>query len=377
MREITLSKPASLRLGAQLGRGSMATVYRAVATRSLGVEAAVAVKVFDVVASDEHESIFEILARAVSDAACVRHPNVVQTLDLGCIGLLQPFIVSELVEGRPLTALLDAYQSTSRRMPLDLALFIGLEIAEALAGARRACSSAGVRLGLTHGELSPSDVLLSWNGEVKVTDFGLAAAARAASSVRSFSMLARRARSLAPEVARGRVGDARSDVFSLGVTLRAMMLGPRFPAAISDGQALELARDGAVVGGVFDPKLPDELTAILKRAIELDPNKRYPHAGALAVDLRHVAYAMGVGDGRAFLRAALPRVLGASAADDEITSELVAPRRSQPEPTDRFARLRGDRPSGTLARALRVTSGVDFDEEDGILLDDGDVIDGA
>jgi serine/threonine-protein kinase len=353
----------------------MATVYHAVETRSLGVEAAVAVKVFDVLASDEHESIFEILAHAVRDAACVRHPNVAQTLDLGCIGPLQPFVVSELVEGRPLTALLEAYRRAARRMPLDLALFIGVEIAEALAGARCACSSDGIRLGLTHGELSPADVLLSWNGEVKVTDFGIASAARAASSIRSFSALARRARSLAPEVARGRAGDARSDVFSLGVTLRAMMLGPRFPASISDGEALELARDGAVVDGVFEPQLPDELTAILHRALDLDPAKRYAHAGALAVDLRHVAYAMGVGDGRAFLRSALPRVLGAAASDDEITSELSDPRPSQPEPTDRFARLRGDRPSGTLPRAVRRKSGEVLDEEDGIELDDFQEID--
>jgi serine/threonine protein kinase len=228
---------------------------------------------------------------------------------------------------------------------------------------------------LTHGELSPADVLLSWNGDVKVTDFGIASAARASSNIRSFSVLARRARSLAPEVARGRGGDARSDVFSLGVTLRAMMLGPRFPASISDGEALELARDGAVVDGVFEPQLPDELTAILQRALDLDPSKRYPHAGALAVDLRRVALTMGVGDGRAFLRSALSRALGAAAADDEITSELLDRRPSQPDPTDRFARLRGDRPSGTLPRAIGTKSGDVFDEEDGIELEDFDEID--
>jgi len=375
VRELTLAKPSSLRFGAQLGRGSMATVYRAVETRGLGLETSVAVKVFDVVASDEEERIFEILARTMRDAACVRHPNVAQTLDFGFINPLQPFVVSELVDGRPLAALLDAYQNVGRRMPLDLALFIGVEIAEALAGARCARSSDGVRLGLTHGELSPRDVLLSWNGEVKVTDFGVAAAARASSSIRSFSVLARRARSLAPEVARGRGGDARSDVFSLGVTLRTMMLGPRFPASVSDGEALELARDGAVVDGVFEPQLPDALTAILQRALDLDPSKRYPHAGALAVDLRRVALTMGVGDGRPFLRSALSHVLGAASADDEITSELVDRRPSLPEPTDRFARLRGDRPSGTLPRAIRMKSGEVFDEEDGIVLEPYDETD--
>src|SRR2546421_482245 len=82
----------------------------------------------------------------------------------------------EPVEGRTLETLLDAYTKTRSRMPLDLALFIGIEMAEALAGARLATSPEGVRVHVVHGELSSSDVMLSWNGEVKLTDFGIAAA---------------------------------------------------------------------------------------------------------------------------------------------------------------------------------------------------------
>jgi serine/threonine-protein kinase len=186
---------------------------------------------------------------------------------------------------------------------------------------------------------------------VKVGDFGVAASARAASSVRSVRALARRVRALAPEVARGQLGDARSDVFSLGVMLREMMVGPRFPRIVSDAEALVWARDGVVHQSLFEPQLPPALQAILTRAVERDPAHRYPHAGVLGYELRRVAMTMGVGDGRAFLRTALSRAFGDDREDDEdeeVTGELPspppvpAPRPSGVGMVDRFARLRGE-----------------------------------
>ncbi|HEX3346196.1 MAG TPA: protein kinase, partial [Polyangiaceae bacterium] len=307
--DIPLGGGRSLRLGPQVGRGSMATVYRGVLDGSFGVARTVAVKVFDVVASDEHEGVLSALASAARRSASVRHPNVVRIEDFGLIGPAQPYTVEELVEGSSLARFAARAARHNERFPLDLALFVGAEIAEGLAAARLACSPDGVRLGLVHGELSTCDVLLSWNGEVKVGDFGVSASARAASSVRSTRSLARRVRAMAPEVARGQPGDARSDVFSLGVMLREMMVGPRFPRIVSDAEALVWARDGVVHQSLFEPQLPQPLQGILTRAVERDPAHRFPHAGALGYELRRVALAMGVGDGRAFLRTALSRAL--------------------------------------------------------------------
>jgi len=374
-RDIVLDDVRSLTVGSQVGRGSMATVYRATLNAAFGVRRVVALKIFDVVATDEYETVLSTLGRAARDAACVRHPNVVALHEFGLATPVQPFIVSELVEGRTLAELLDAQQRQRHRMALDLALFIGIEIAEALNGARVAATVDGMRLNLVHGELAPSDVLLSYNGEVKVTDFGIAAAARVASTVRSVSALARRVCVLAPEVARGEVGDARSDVFSLGVLLREMMLGPRFPASVTDSQAMRLAREGAVVGSVFEPQLLPELREVIDRAVEREPSRRYPHAGALGYELRRIALAMGVGDGRTFLRHALPRAFAADAFDDEPTGELVDGRMRSSQPSrsertselDRFARLREIPESGKFGRVGRWESGVEFDDEDGII----------
>lgn len=366
-REIALGDRRKLVLGVQLGRGSCATVYRAVLHEDFGVERSVAVKLFDVLASDEHDAVATTLARAARAGACVRHPNVVQVYSFGMLPTAQPFVVMELVEGRTLADMVESYRRSSQRVPLDLALFIGMEIADALAGARLATTPDNVRLGVVHGELSPNDVLLSWGGEVKVGDFGIAAATRAASSIRSVKTLAQRIRALAPEVARGNVGDARSDVFSLGVLLREMLVGPRFGPSISDKEALEQARDGVVQPLMFEPHLSADLRVILARALDRDAARRFPHAGALGYELRRVALAMGVGDGRSFLRNALPRVFAGSIPDDdEITDELRLGQRPSGV-VDRFARLREggltDRESGTIRRALRFAADHVGDEE--------------
>lgn len=291
-------------LGAILGRGTLGVVRIGEIQSVHGVRRRVAVKVFDTLFASDGDGAAAI-ARAVRHSAHVRHPNVVQMLELSVTGD-HPYVITELVEGCSLQSLVGAYRQVGRKLPVDLALFVASEVAEGLAGARASKNSEGILLNMSHHDLSARQVLLSWNGEVKVSDFGLRAAGMTSSGIRPAALSARvTLANVAPEVLQGARGDARADVFALGVLLHELLRGPRFADGIADADIFELARRGDILRTVREPLLPDALAQVIDRATAPDPRHRYPHAGVLAYDLRKVAFAMGVGDGRAFLRSAL------------------------------------------------------------------------
>ena len=301
-----------------LGKGSSSVVHRGLLETCNGLRRLVAVKLFGSVSSEETQTVLALAASIATRAASVRHPNIVEVYDFGQ-HRTQPFFITELVEGVSLDALLERYADHGRRLPLDLALFIGSEMAEALSGARTARNHEGLQVGMLHLGLGPRKVLLGWRGEVKVGDFETSMRALASSGVRSLRSVAHRTSTLAPEVAQGQHGgDSRSDVFSLGVVLREMFVGPRFPRNVTNAEAVRLAREGFVQPMSFQPHLPEELVQVMVRALQCDPGERYPNASALAFDLRRVALAMGVGDARLFLRRALDREWG---NDAEVTME--------------------------------------------------------
>ncbi len=317
-----------LALGASLGTGAFSNVYAATLTLPYGIARQVAVKLFRLPSADDLESATALVRRAAQTLALVSHPNVVELLEFSLIDG-HPLLVCELVDGLSLQRLGEWFGELQRRLPLDLALFIGVEIAEGLNGARLAKNLRAVQLGTLHLDLTPKDVLLSRHGEVKVGGFGLAGIRRLESSVQSNASMASRIGYLSPEVAYGDRGDARSDVFTLGLILREMLIGPRLPPNIHGTEALRLAREAYLHPVTIEPHLPPPVKAVLARALEPDPDSRYPHAGAMAFELRRAAIALGVGDGRAALRSML-----AKERDEEITNEVCIPAITVPHPAD-------------------------------------------
>jgi serine/threonine protein kinase len=291
-------------LGQEIGRGSQGVVYVGRLEHPGVMARHVAVKVIDAAIAHDEGSLHE-LTRSVRRSSLVRHPNVVQITDYFMVDG-SPYIIQDLVEGMSLASFVARWDAVGRRIPLDLALFIACEVAEGLAGARSTQGIDGTVLHLAHHDLSPRQVLLSWFGEVRVADFGRRTGGDIASGIRRTEKDVRpRVAYMAPEVAHGARGDARSDVFSLGVMLHEMLYGPRFAPDASAREVLVLTREGLVPKPIIAPVLPPKIAEVLDRALEVDPRERQAHAGVMAYDLRREALALGVGDERMFLRSAL------------------------------------------------------------------------
>lgn len=303
-RTLTLSDGRGIVLSEAIGRGSIGEVHRGVLESAWGLRRPVAVKLFDTPPDEEPSELLRRLTRVARRAACISHPGVIQILEVDRTddaGALQPFLVAELVEGEPLATLLAGWQADGMRVPLDFALVVALRIAEALGAGLFTDAPDGGLTALVHGDLSPRQVLISQQGEVKVGDFGQSALRDAVSHVRSRERLAY----TAPEVARGLDGDARADVFSIGVILHEMLVGPRFGPGTPTADAVRMVRDGRVHATCMEPNLPRDLRAVVDRALTPSPMHRYPHARSLAFELRREMLRMGLSDAQTSVRQAV------------------------------------------------------------------------
>jgi len=281
-----------------IGRGGMAEIYLARATGGLGEARRVVVKqILPELSSDPTFS--DLLVREAKLAARLNHQNVVQVVDLGREdGRL--FIAMAYVEGYDLNQLLRQLSMQRLPLPAEFALLIVRETLAALDYAHRASGEHGP-LGIVHRDVSPSNVLVSFEGEVSLCDFGIARAYTADHSeldahtdaevvdhqdtrIQGTRVVGKSAY-MAPEHARGEEVDLRSDVFSAGVLLWELCAGRRMYKG-TDAEMLAMAREARV------PELPDkglpllaELRTILARALHPDPAQRYQSAGEMLADL--------------------------------------------------------------------------------------------
>lgn len=318
-----------------IGRGTCGSVYRGVLESGWGVERPVAVKLFDVPPELDDNQVMSRLGRIARRGAAVRHAAVVQIFELDRTdtsdGHVQPFMVTELVEGESLQCLLEGWRGRGLRVATDFAVVVALRVAEALGAALFADTPDGAIAGLVHGDLSPRQVLVSSQGDVKVSDFGQAALRDLTSNIRSRTRLAY----TAPEIACGVPADARSDVFSLGVMLHELLLGPRFANGTEFGEAVQMVRDGRFHLNVMEPNLPRGLRDVIERALDRAPMNRYPHARALAFDLRREMHQLGLCDAATCVRQAVVgwcEVRGESASVSDMIDEHADRKRSDVVP---------------------------------------------
>jgi serine/threonine protein kinase len=278
-----------------IGRGGMADIFLARMRNSLGGSRLCVIKeILPRLSRDERFA--EMLTREAKLAAQLSHANVVQVFDLGRDEGLEDrlFIAMEYVEGFDLNQLLRQLSKHRVGLPADFALFIIRESLKGLDYAHRARDDEGRKLGLVHRDVSPSNVLISFEGEVKLCDFGIARAFQmndldggAVASAR----VAGKSAYMSPEHARGDDLDARADVFAAGILLWELCAGRRLYKG-SEDEMLAMARAGEVPP-LPDRGLPDQaaLQAVLDRALTPERQDRFESAKAMLDALEEYAMA--------------------------------------------------------------------------------------
>jgi serine/threonine-protein kinase len=279
-----------------IGKGGMAEIFLARQRTDLGATRLCVVKqILPSLAGDPAFS--EMLVHEAKLAARLSHGNVVQVFDLGREGG-RLYIAMEYVEGFDFNDLLRRCSQAKIRFPFELGLHVVREALRGLDYAHRRLDDEGHSLGIVHRDVSPSNLLLSFEGEVKVCDFGIARATEAvpSSGAAAYELdqaLRGKAGYMSPEHARGEPIDARADVFAAGIVLWEIAAGRRMYRAGDGRESLLDQARAAQIPELPAAELPDpdRLRAIVSKALAGDRASRYPSAAAMLRDLE--GYAAG------------------------------------------------------------------------------------
>jgi eukaryotic-like serine/threonine-protein kinase len=279
----------------RLAVGGMAEIYRArvpgarVPGEPGGFEKELVVKRI-LRARAQDVNFIRMLVREAILTVQLTHSNIAQVYECGNIGG-DYFISMELVNGVSMKEMMQAFARAGAQLSPEQSIFLVLQLLQGLAYAHRKTDPAGNPLQIVHCDVSPDNCLLSWEGEVKLLDFGIARAATGLSNYKE-GMLMGKLGYVAPEQASlERQWDHRVDIFAAGIILYELLTKQKpFPKA-TDVESLIASRRAKVVPPTsIDPRLPKDVDAIIARALAYDPDKRYPDARAFADALVDVLF---------------------------------------------------------------------------------------
>ena len=273
----------------RIGDGGMAEIFLAKMQGYSGFEKLVALKKIHPRYS-QNQTFAHMLIHEAKLAATLNHFNVVQVHDLGEISG-QVYIAMEYVRGKDLAAVLSNTYRRKERLPLNLALCVATEFMTGLDYAHRIRTSEGRPLGIIHRDISPQNVLLSNEGEVKLTDFGIARVLSEKSD--GFQLpgnLHGKFGYMSPEQVKGQQIDQRSDIFSSGVVLWEMLTGRRLFRGKEHKETIKMIVSMAIpLPSSLNPEVSPAVDQICMKALARDPAGRYQTTGALLGELSRVA----------------------------------------------------------------------------------------
>jgi predicted Ser/Thr protein kinase len=299
----------------------MAEVYLARAVGISGFEKIVALKRILPQYAQRENFVRMFLGEARLTAA-IQHNNVAQVYDVGeCDDGL--FFAMEYVHGADLRTVFRALWRRKDVMPLADALTVVIDAAAGLHAAHERTSSEGEPLGIIHRDVTPSNILVSFDGCVKLIDFGIAKAERRSSETETGKVKGKLGY-MSPEQCRGRPLDRRSDVFSLGIVLFEATTGTRLFAGDSHYSVLrQIVDKEAPRPSSRRPDYPPALEAIVMRALARNPADRYPSALAMQIDLEELACASGIAISSAHLGAWMCELLPERAAEPLVADTRI------------------------------------------------------
>lgn len=271
--------------------GGMAEVFKGKAFGVEGFERLVAVKRILPSIAEDQEFITMFIDEA-KIAVQLNHANIASIFDLGRVDDSH-FIAMEFVRGKDMRAVFDRLSQQGRGVPIPMACYVTMKVCEGLDYAHNKRDGSGSPLGLVHRDVSPQNVLVSYDGEIKIIDFGVAKAANKAGKTQA-GILKGKFGYMSPEQVRGLPIDRRSDVFAVGICLYEFLTGERLFVGESDYSTLEKVRNVDIMTpSTYNHHIPKELEDIVMKALAKDVEERYQSAMELHDDLQSFMYTSG------------------------------------------------------------------------------------
>ncbi|AKF80848.1 tyrosine-protein kinase [Myxococcus fulvus 124B02] len=290
MDSVTAKALGRYTLVSRLGKGGMAETWRARLVGEAGVTKSVLIKkVLPEYAQDE--GFLQMFISEARISASLSHGNIAQVFDFGQADG-EHFLAMELVDGQPLDRILTrSHQQGLTSIPVAQAVFIVMEVCRGLHYAHTRVDGRGALLDLVHRDVSPENILVSYEGQVKIVDFGIAKARELRGFNTEPGVVKGKYLFFSPEQARGEEVDARTDVWATGVVLYQLLCG-RLPLEGPSYVVMHQLQEGRFPSPrSLRPELPVELEDILQKALTVDREERFESAHAFAEALSGFLYA--------------------------------------------------------------------------------------
>ncbi len=268
--------------------GGMAEIFKAKSFGHGGFENLVVIKRILAHMSD-NENFIQMFLDEAKVTALLQHSNIVRIWDFGRIRE-NYFLAMECVEGKDVKLLLRKLAERRKILPREFAVYIAMEAAKGLDYAHKKANIQGHALGIVHRDISPSNILVGYHGDVKVADFGIVQASNVTETTGQ-GTLKGKFEYMSPEQASGAELDRRSDIFSLGIILHEMLTGRRLFKTDNEIKTLDKIKGVDIdPPSATNPQVPARLDEIVMRALSKDRSDRYQDASEMKADLLEFLY---------------------------------------------------------------------------------------